>query len=288
MSNRRGSSDHADPTDPSRGAVPTGPSGHNGAVPRRSAPNRQKQGRAEKYRASWFWPLAALVIPFFTAATRLRVEGEEHVPATGAFVLSPNHYSEIDPLVVAVALWGTGREPRFLAKASLWKVPIVGPALKATGQIPVERGGSSRTAVPLEAAQQLVEDERSVIVYPEGSLTRDPDMWPMRGKVGAVRLALEQDIPLIPAAHWGTHGLMGRYSKRLKLIPRARITVRFGEPVDLSQFRGKPLDSATLTAATEVVMTRITALLEDMRGEAAPAERWDPKNRGQNETGRFS
>lgn len=285
MSVRGGASGHADP---SKRTDERGASGHNGPVPRGSVPSRQKQDRAEKYRASWFWPLASIVVPFFRAATRLRVEGQEHIPTTGPFVLSPNHYSEIDPLVIAVALWGTGREPRFLAKASLWKVPVVGAALRATGQIPVERSGGSRTAVPLEAAEQLVSEERSVIVYPEGSLTRDPEMWPMRGKVGAVRLALEQDIPLIPAAHWGTHGLMGRYSKKLTVIPRARITVRFGQPVDLSAFRGKPVDSAVLTAATEVLMEAITDLLAELRQETAPAERWDPKNRGQSETGRFS
>jgi len=254
-------------------------SGHNGRVPRRSKP--------EKYSPSWFWPCAAIVVPFVHAASRLRLTRTENLPEKGAFVLAPNHYSEIDPLVIAVALWDLGRAPRFLAKASLWKVPVVGAALKATGQIPVERSGMNRGAIPLESANALVRDERAVIVYPEGSLTRDPAMWPMRGKVGAVRLALEQDIPLIPAAHWGTHGLMPRYVKRLKLFPRARITVTFGEPVDLSQFRGKPLDSALLNAATEVLMQSITELLEDLRGEKAPDRRWDPRSQGQAETGRF-
>lgn len=261
---------------------------HNGPVPRGSESSAVKSGKPEKHRPSWFWPLAVIVVPFIRLATRLRVEGKENVPLAGAFVMSPNHYSEIDPLIVAVALWQTGRAPRFLAKASLWKVPVVGAALRATGQIPVERAGGSRTAVPLEAAEKLVSEERGVIIYPEGSLTRDPDMWPMRGKVGAVRLALEHDIPLIPVAHWGTHGLMKRYGKGLTLIPRARITVRFGEEVDLSAFRGRPLDAANLNAATEAVMARITGLLAELRDEPAPAERWDPKNRGQSETGRFS
>jgi len=211
----------------------------------------------------------------------------EKVPMTGAFVLAPNHYSEIDPVVVAYALWRLGRAPRFLAKASLFKIPVVGAALRASGQIPVERGGSTRGRATLTAAQKLVDEGHSVIVYPEGSLTRDPDLWPMRGKSGAVRLALEHGIPVIPAAHWGTQHLMPRYGKKISLFPPARITVKFGDEVDLSRFRGVPLDSATLTAATDVVMAAVTRLLEDLRGESAPAERWDPKKQGQTETGRF-
>jgi 1-acyl-sn-glycerol-3-phosphate acyltransferase len=226
-------------------------------------------------------------VPFVRGTTRLKTHGTENVPESGAFVMAPNHYSEIDPLVVAVAVWQLGRAPRFLAKSSLFKVPIIGPALKATGQIPVERGGMSRSAVPLEAAHNLVREQRAVIVYPEGSLTRDPEMWPMRGKTGAVRLALEQDIPLIPVAHWGIQGLMPRYSRKLKLFPRAKVDILFGEPVDLSEFRGKPLDPTVLAAATDKVMQSVTVLLEQLRGEAAPAERWNPKSQGQTETGRF-
>ena len=85
-----------------------------------------------------------------------------------------------------------------------------------------------------------------VVVYPEGSLTREPDLWPMRGKTGAVRIALERDIPIIPAAHWGTQALLARYGKKLSLFPRKTIDVAIGEPLDLSAYRGKPLDQATL------------------------------------------
>jgi 1-acyl-sn-glycerol-3-phosphate acyltransferase len=253
--------------------------GHNGRVPRRSKP--------EKYRPSWFWLLGAVIVPFIRGAAGLRLKGVENVPERGAFVLSPNHYSEIDPVIVAVALWRIGRAPRFLAKASLWKIPVLGAALKATGQIPVERAGVTRSSVPLDAAEALTREGQAVIVYPEGSLTRDPDMWPMRGKSGAVRLALEQGIPLIPAAHWGTQGLMPRYAKGIRLFPRAKITVLFGEPVDLDRFRGRPMNPEMLAEATDVVMQRITGLLEQLRGETAPPERWDPKIKGQTETGRF-
>ena len=169
--------------------------------------------------------LAAIVLPAVAAMAKLRIRGHEHVPAKGAFVLSPNHYSEIDPIIMAVAIYRSGRIPRFMAKASLFEIPVIGRILTAAGQIPVERAGRSSHGEPMEAARRIVRDELGVIVYPEGSLTRDPALWPMRGKTGAVRMALEAGIPLIPAAHWGTQHLMPRYGKAIHPFPRKRIDI---------------------------------------------------------------
>lgn len=218
---------------------------------------------------------------------KFRLHNPEKMPRSGAVVITPNHYSNIDPVVIGVATWYLGRLPRFMAKASILKVPVLGWILLKSGQIPVERGGSTRSSAALNAAKELVSKERAVIVYPEGSLTRDPDIWPMRGKSGAVRLALELGIPVIPIAHWGTQNLMARYSKKINVFPRHTIDVKVGDPVDLSEFQGKPLDNKTLTAATTKVMDAITALLEDLRGEKAPATRWNPAEHNQSETGRF-
>jgi 1-acyl-sn-glycerol-3-phosphate acyltransferase len=124
-------------------------------------------------------------------------------------------------------------------------------------------------------------------VYPEGTLTRDPDTWPMRGKTGAARMALEHGIPVIPMAQWGAQQILPRYSKKVSLFPRKTVTMKFGDPVDLSAYRGKPIDSGTLAAATNDIMQAITALLEDLRHEKAPAERWNPAAHDQTETGRF-
>lgn len=189
--------------------------------------------------------------------------------------------------MIGVASWHMGRLPRFMAKASILKVPFLGWLLRKSGQIPVERDGSTRSSAALVAARELVTKGRAVIVYPEGSLTRDPDMWPMRGKSGAVRLALEQGIPIIPVAHWGTQAVMARYSKKIHFFPRHTIDVKVGDPVDLSEFAGRPMDNKTLTAATSKVMDAITELLEDLRDEKAPAIRWNPAEHNQSETGRF-
>lgn len=230
--------------------------------------------------------LAAVVVPAVTAMARLSIRGYEHLPAKGAFVLSPNHYSEIDPVIMAVAIYRAGRMPRFMAKASLFRIPIVGRILTASGQIPVERAGRAAQGSSLEAARQVVRDELGVIVYPEGSLTREPNLWPMRGKTGAVRMALEAGVPLIPAAHWGTQHLMPRYGKAIHPFPRKRIEVLFGPPVDLSDFVGRS-DQAAMTEATDRLMAAIAGLLGQLRGETPPAERWNPSSAGQSEIGRF-
>jgi 1-acyl-sn-glycerol-3-phosphate acyltransferase len=242
--------------------------------------------RSETRRPSFFWLLAAIALPPLGLAVRYRFHHRERMPQSGAFVLAPNHYSEIDPLVIGAGVWKLGRAPRFLAKASLFKNPVLGWLLRTSGQIPVERAGS-KSHRALRAAEELVEKGRMVVVYPEGSLTRDPDLWPMRGKTGAVRIALERDIPIIPAAHWGTQELMPRYGKKVHPFPRKTIDVIIGEPLDLSAYRGKPLTQSSLLQATGELMDAIAELLAELRDEEAPAERWDPTQHGQKETGRL-
>jgi 1-acyl-sn-glycerol-3-phosphate acyltransferase len=252
--------------------------------PAPSGPTVKK--RSEKTFA--FRVIAGIVVPLLSLVARLNIRNPEKLPAEGAFVLSPNHYSNIDPVVIGWLVWKLGRAPRFLAKASLFRIPIVGAALRSTGQIRVERSGSgTRGSKPLDEATALAEQGQCIIIYPEGTLTRDPDLWPMRGKTGAVRMAIEHGLPLIPVAHWGAQGVLPRYAKKINLFPKSTIQVLFGDPVDLSAFRGRPLDSALLKEATEVVMDAITLLVEQLRGEKAPAERWNPTAHNQTETGRF-
>jgi len=243
----------------------------------------------EKSRPSPFWPLAAIVVPAVGYLAKIEIRNKEKLPAKGAFVLAPNHYSEFDPLIVAAAVWRLGRAPRFMAKESLFRVPVLGWLMHKTGMVPVARATSAAAAKQtIEQSRALVKNERGVIVYPEGTLTRDPDLWPMRGKSGAVRLALAGDIPLIPMAQWGTQHVMGRYQKGVSLWPpRKRVQVLIGDPVDVSDLSGRAGEQAALNEATNRLMNAITALREELRGEKAPATRWNPAEHGQRETGRL-
>lgn len=247
----------------------------------------RRRASAEKSRPSVFWPLAAVVVPAIGWFAKIEIEGAEHLPAEGPYVLAPNHYSEFDPLILAVATWRLGRAPRFMAKESLFRVPVLGAALRATGMVPVARAASAAAAKQtLEQAEALVAHGRGVIVYPEGSLTRDPDVWPMRGKTGAVRLALAGDIPVIPAATWGVQQIMPRYGKLRVFPPRRRVRVLLGPPVDLAKWSGQS-SPAALSAATDAVMAEVSVLLGELRGQTPPAERWNPSVHGQRETGRL-
>jgi 1-acyl-sn-glycerol-3-phosphate acyltransferase len=250
-------------------------------------PEPTKVERFKSEKIPIFRLLAGLLIPLMEVLARYIIIDGDKLPKHGAFICAPNHYSEIDPVVVGRVMYKLGRAPRYLTKASLFKVPVVGWFLRTSGQIPVERAGAARGSDPLAAASKLARDGFAVVVYPEGSLTRDPDLWPMRGKTGAVRLALQAGVPIVPMVHWGTQLVMPRYGKKISFFPRKTIRVKIGDPVDLSAFAGRGLDPKTLHEATAVLMAAITALLVDLRGEPAPAEPWDPSKHDQSEIGRF-
>jgi 1-acyl-sn-glycerol-3-phosphate acyltransferase len=114
-----------------------------------------------------------------------------------------------------------------------------------------------------------------VVIYPEGTVTRDPDKWPMAARTGVARLALQSGAPVLPLAQWGAQG-----APRTLLQPLPRRTARFriGPPVDLSAFVGQPLDGDVLRNATDAVMDALTAEVAVLRGEPAPARRFDPRS----------
>jgi 1-acyl-sn-glycerol-3-phosphate acyltransferase len=222
--------------------------------------------------------VARVVRPLLFAMTRPDWHGAEHLPTDRGFIAAANHMTNVDPLTFAHYLYDSGVAPRILAKSSLFTVPVVGPVLRVTGQIPVYRN-SAQAGDSLRAAVEAIESGECVAVFPEGTLTRDPELWPMVGKTGVARLALTTRAPVIPIAQWGPQDLLGQYKKVLKPFPRKKVTVVAGPPVDLDDLYGRPLDSATLREATERVMAAITTLLEGVRGGHAPDVRFDVRRR---------
>lgn len=220
--------------------------------------------------------IASIIRPVLFATTRRAWSGTEHLPTDRGFIAAANHMSYADPLTTAHFLYDNGFAPRILAKAPLFKIFLVGRVLRATGQIPVYRN-TSRAGESLEAAFEALREGECVAVFPEGTLTRDPDLWPMTGKTGVARLALQSKAPVIPIAQWGAHDLMPRYGKLPRPFPRKLQTVVAGPPVDLSDLFDKPLEAAVLREATERVMTAITDLLAQIREEEPPAVRFDPR-----------
>lgn len=237
----------------------------------------------ERGRALGF--MIAVLRPLMVLFTRREWSGAEHLPATGGCVLAFNHVSDADPIVAGHFVVDNGRLPRFLGKAEVFRVPVLGRILVSAGHTPVYRQ-SADAVMAFAAAVDAVEAGRCVIVYPEGTITRDPDLWPMKGKTGAARIALATRCPLIPVAQWGPQRLLAPYSWRLKLLPRQLMQVAAGAPVDLSDLAELPLTAEVLAAATERLIDAITELLVGLRGEPAPAVRFDPKTAGLPQTGR--
>jgi len=148
--------------------------------------------------------------------------------------------------------------------------------IRGAGQIPVSR--ESKDAVKgLEHAIAVLKAGHLLGVYPEGTLTRDENLWPMRAKTGVARLALMTGAPVYPCASWGPEKVIPPYSKKIKLFPRTRVSIMMGEPVDLSRWQGRADDPEAIEEAADHIMDRITTLLETLRNEKAPAVRFDPK-----------
>lgn len=227
----------------------------------------------------------AVLRPIFRVLTRRDWSGAEHLPTEGGWVVCPNHVSHVDPLAFAHFLVDQGLSPRFLGKNEVFRVPFVGWVLRSADQIPVYRE-SGRAADAYRAAVAAVRADKCVAIYPEGTLTRDPDLWPMRGKTGAARVALETRCPVVPVAVWGPEQMLPPYAKRPRLFPRKVMHVRAGAPVPLDDLYGRPVSAEVLAEATARIMAAITTELEVLRGERAPSTRFDPRRAGITPTGR--
>ncbi|MFE9202192.1 lysophospholipid acyltransferase family protein [Micromonospora sp. NPDC007230] len=218
-----------------------------------------------------FWPRLAVVLvkPVLNVWTRRTWRGMEHLRRDGGMIIVPNHISHADPLVSAHFIYDSGRWPQFLGKASVFRVPVIGWILHRCRQIPVERG-SVEAARSLDKLVAAVREGGAVVIYPEGTTTREPDLWPMKGKTGAARLALATGAPVIPVAMWGPEWMFDPRTARLRLRPRTPVTVVAGPPIDLSRWAGATPTRAVLEEMTDTIMLRIRDLVAEIRGGTPP------------------
>jgi 1-acyl-sn-glycerol-3-phosphate acyltransferase len=231
-------------------------------------------------RPSRFWETLAVVIvkPLSWLLVKKDWRHGERLPRAGGVIIVANHLSWVDPLLVSHFLYNNGRWPVILAKAALFQVPFLGAAVRGLLAIPVERG-SDEANRSLKAAERRLDDGAAVFFYPEGTCTRDPALWPMVGKTGAARLALESGAPVIPVAHWGAQDVLPYGEKKPRLFPRKTFRVSVGRPVDLSGYTGRPPHADVLREVTADIMAAITAQLAELRGEKAPETPYDPAGR---------
>lgn len=221
-------------------------------------------------RGFWFGLAIDVLWPVVMLFSRPRWYGGRRIPRRGGVLLASNHLSFADPVTMTAYVLSHGRIPRYLAKASLWRLPIFGSVMKGGRHIPVDRDAAT-AAGAYAAAVRSVRDGECVLFYPEATFTDDPDGWPMRGKTGLARVALATGAPVIPIAHWGSQHLLPRRVPIPRLLPRKVIQISAGAPVDLSDLTGAEPTREHLEIATTRIMASITTQLATIRGEVPPA-----------------
>ena len=233
----------------------------------------------------WFVLGVALLKPPTALLSRRVASGLELVPP-GGVIVAANHISLADPVVLCdFVLYDLERVPRFLAKRELFVGRgLVARVMRGAGQIPVDRDHPDAPRA-LDAAVAALRDGETVVIYPEGTVTLDPGRWPMQARTGVARLALLSGAPVVPVAQWGAQDILDTARRRLSLRPRRLVRFRVGPPVDLSRWSGREPTAEVLREVTTAVMDAVTAELEVLRGERAPAHRYDPRrSRGERRT----
>jgi 1-acyl-sn-glycerol-3-phosphate acyltransferase len=228
-----------------------------------------------RIRKGWgYVVIEVLVRPIMAAITKRDWQGGHRLRTGGGIIVVPNHISWFDPLCVAHFINNQGRPVRTMAKVEVFRFPVIGRLITAAKQIPVDRG-TSRAIQSLHSAIEAVNAGECVLVYPEGTLTRDPDLWPMTAKNGVARIALTTGAPVIPLAQWGAHEVLAPYDPRPHLFPRKTIHVSAGEPVQLDDLRDQPMTASVLTEATLRIMRALTLELAKIRGQEPPETPFD-------------
>lgn len=212
----------------------------------------------------WYRLAELAILPPIKLWFNWHFEGMEMVPTQGPVLAACNHISYLDPLADGYFLEKAGRRPRFLAKAELFDNPFLRLVLRGTHQIPVQRGTGD--PAPVVAATKALEKGEAIVVYPEGTVTTNPDFSPMKAKTGVARLSLATGVPVLPLAVWGAQYVWQKSGP---------VSLRFGRPIwlkagpqlDFSQFADRSDDPVVLRRVADEVMDALDGLVRGLRAE---------------------
>ncbi|GAA4903250.1 lysophospholipid acyltransferase family protein [Tessaracoccus lubricantis] len=256
---------------------------HRSTVERRRKPWRVPLNQVNHEPGPWVYrylvlKLARLVIPL---VARRHWAGQANVPQAGGLLVVANHISNFDPILLGEYLIYSGRWPRYLGKSEIWKVPVLGWVARKCEQIPVYRD-TDQARDSLVHARRALERGKAVVIYPEGTITGDPDGWPMSGRRGAAQLALQTGVTVIPVAQVGANEILGQKELEWRRLfgGRRDVHIQAGPAVDLTAFRARvPDDGAApkelLDEVTDHFLDTLTAMVADLRDEPPPVGRWD-------------
>ncbi len=232
---------------------------------------RAAEGRTN---TATYTTIVRILRPLVKALTERHWSGIENLPQQGGFIAVSNHVSNFDPLTFGHFMVDNDIPVKFLGKAELFDAPVVGWFLKGARQIPVYRG-TVRAAESLKDAERAIAAGECVGVFPEGTLTHDPEMWPMQARTGVARLALATKAPVIPVAQWGAHRIIPHFEAKPSSLRKQRVDVRAMPAVDLSAYYDRPLTSELLREVTDAIMWDLTRGVAEIRGETPPERFWD-------------
>jgi 1-acyl-sn-glycerol-3-phosphate acyltransferase len=219
--------------------------------------------------------MAALVVHVvMTIIGRRDWRGSDKLPATGAVLIVANHVSRFDPIALGDFIIWSGRWPRFLAKEGLFRHKLSGWLLRATESVPVDRA-SPRAVDALGPAAAKLAEGQAITIFPEGTESRDPELWPMVARTGAARLALATGVPVVPIAQWGAQRILPPVPGIRRRFIRQPLQFVCGDPIDLTEFEGRELTREVLELATTRIMDTLTDMVADLRQERPPAGRFD-------------
>ncbi|MFN3648388.1 MAG: lysophospholipid acyltransferase family protein [Armatimonadota bacterium] len=203
------------------------------------------------HRITWL-----LLRGLFMLLFRYRVEGAEHVPATGPVILASNHTSMLDPPVVAVGVW---RRTVVMAKEELFRNALFAWYIRRLGAFPVKRGAGDRGA--LKHAFGALAAGESLLIFPEGTRSPDGELQPPEMGIGMI--AYRSGAPVVPVYVDNTHHALPR-SGGIRMVP---VRVAYGAPLRFQTPEGKRPDRDDYQAAAQEVMARITELRDRVRAE---------------------
>jgi len=164
---------------------------------------------------------ASLIIK--AAGIRLRTENTEIVDRKQRYILIENHYSYVDIPCIFVAI---SQPIRFMAKISLFKIPIFGWAIGRAGFIPIDRKNRKTAVKSFEKAVDRIRKGNTVVVFPEEGRSRERAMRPFQR--GGFLLALRSGLPILPVAIDGTFDI---YSARARWVKPGPVTIKVGTPI---------------------------------------------------------
>ncbi|NMA53488.1 MAG: 1-acyl-sn-glycerol-3-phosphate acyltransferase [Bifidobacterium sp.] len=217
--------------------------------------------------------------------SKVRAWGLERVPETGTFITAASHVTMYDVFVPMMSLFHMGRRPRYMAKAEMAKWPLIGRWFQLVGMQPVPRRSGQAKAIEEESIK-IITSGRPLTIWPEGTVTRDPQKWVMSLKPGIGYIALEssrrlgRQVPIFCAVTWGAASINQWWP-----WPRRNVVMCYDEQLDYADLLadmdswGEEPPADKVSELTMRVFRRMNEVMEEIRGERMPAEGyWDYRN----------